>query len=433
MPGATGSHSAWRGLLRAAVAMTGDAATFGRAWLSWNPHPGQERWLRAPRRSVHVLVTGRRWGKSEAAGIQALHHAVFNPGSRQCVLSVTLDQARLSYDVALAMCMRSRLLSALVRRVVQTPFPAMRFRNGSEITVRTAAREGVYLRGHRFDRVVVDEADYVPERLLTDVVPMTLADRAGQLVLISTPSRRRGLVYRELSRGAAGATDVYAQSGATWENPNVSHDYIHSLRERMTSSAWLREVEGVYAADETAVFGWEHVQAAYESADYALPVAAEAGRRYVAGWDLAQHADWTVCCVLDATTRPYRLVHFERFQRQPWPAVAARIRDVHARYSCHQTLIDATGVGDAVLDEVRDVARGLVFTARSKTDLIANLQLTLEKRELVFPFVRELVDELQAYEYDDRELTTDCVMSLALAVWAAGPRARVEFAPGLWS
>jgi hypothetical protein len=200
----------------------------------------------------------------------------------------------------------------------------------------------------------------------------------------------------------------------------------------MTAAAWQREVEGVYADDDAAVFGWAHIQAAYEAADWALPLPPDAKRRFVAGWDLAKAEDWSVCCVLDATERPHKLAYFERFQRLPWPAVAARIREVHQRYGCHQTLIDATGVGAAVLDEVRDVAQGYVFTGRSKVDLLTNLQVALEKRELCFPFVRELVDELQSYAWDDKALTTDCVMALALASWAAGPRAGVEFAPSIW-
>lgn len=261
---------------------------------------------------------------------------------------------------------------------------------------------------------------------------MTLADVGGQLVLISTPRARRGLVYRELQRGLAGDPAVYAQQGATWENPNVDHDYIRSLRDRMTASAWQREVEGVYADDDAAVFGWQHIQAAYEAADWTLPLPPDAKKRFVCGADLAKSEDHTVITVLDATSKPYRLAYFERFQRLPWPAVAARIREVHQRYGCHQTLIDATGVGDAVLDEVRDVAQGYVFTQRSKLDLLTNLQVALEKREVQFPFIRELVDELQGYSFDDKALQTDCVMSLALAVWAAGPRGRVEFAPSIW-
>ena len=405
---------------------------FARAFLGWEPHDGQRRWLTAPERSTAVLVTGRRWGKSESCAVQALYYALFRPKTRQGIVSVTLDQARLSFDVALMMVQRQPLLSALVDKVRETPFPLLRFKHGSEITVRTAAREGIYLRGHKFHRCIVDEADYLSEKLINEVVRMTLADVGGQLVLISTPRARRGLVYRELQRGLAGDPAVYAQTGPTFENPNVNREYIESLRDRMTASAWQREVEGVYADDDAAVFGWPHIQAAYEAVDWTLPVDHDRSRRYVCGADLAKAEDWTVITVLDATVKPYRLVYFERFQRQPWPVVAARIREVHQRYGCQQTLLDATGVGDAVLDEVRDVAQGYVFTQRSKLDLLTNLQVALEKREVRFPFIRELVDELQGYSWDDKALTTDCVMSLALAMWAAGPRAMVQWAPSIW-
>lgn len=419
-------------VLSRAARDAGDVLTFCRRWLGWEPHAGQARWLTAPRRPTSVLVTGRRYGKSEVAAVQALHYAVTHPKSRQGIVSVTLDQARLSFDVALMFCQREPLLRVLVERVKETPFPTLRLKHGAEITVRTAAREGIYLRGHKFDRVIVDEADYLSERLIDEVVRMTLADVGGQLVLVSTPRARRGLVYRELQRGLAGVPTVYAQTGPTWENPHVDHEYIRSLRDRMTAAAWQREVEGVYADDDAAVFGWAHIQAAYEEATWTLPEQPQQGKRYCQGVDLAKAEDWTVHTVLDATQKPYRLVAFERYQRQPWPVVAARIREVHRRYGCHQTLIDATGVGDAVLDEVRDVAQGFVFTQRSKLDLLSGLQVALEKRELRFPFVRELVDELQGYAFDDAKLQTDCVMSLALAVWAAGPRGRVEFAPSLW-
>lgn len=409
-----------------------DPLRFARCWLGWRPHDGQRRWLEAPWRQVHVLVTGRRWGKSELAAVQALWYAVTHPRSRQGIVSVTLDQARLSFDVALQFAEREPLVRALVRDVRMTPFPTLRFRTGAEITVRTTAREGVYLRGHKFDRVIVDEADYLPERLIDDVIRMTLADVGGQLVLISTPRARRGLVYRELQRGLSGDERVYAQQGPTWENPNVDHDYIRSLRDRMTEAAWMREVEGQYVDDDAAVFRFDDIRAAYEGASWTLPEEPRPGRRYVQGVDLARDVDWTVHVVLDATTLPYRVVCFERYQRTPYPVVAQRIRELHSRYQCHETLIDATGVGAAVLDEVRDVARGLVLTARTKRDAIVRLQLALEKRQLAFPFVRELVDELAGYAWDDATLQTDIVMALALAVSAAAPPSRVEFAPSLW-
>jgi hypothetical protein len=96
-------------------------------------------------------------------------------------------------------------------------------------------------------------------------------------------------------------------------------------------------------------------------------------------------------------------------------------------------MIDSTGIGEAVLDEVRDVAEGYAFTGRSKVDLLSNLQLVLEHKDIRFPFQRELVDELQNYEWKDDALATDCVMSLALACWAAGPRLQAGYVQGLWN
>ncbi len=399
----------------------GDMLAFCQRWLGWQPHAGQQQWLTAPTRNTAVLVTGRRWGKSEVSAVQALHYAVTRPRTRQGIVSVTLDQARLSFDVALMFCQREPLLRALVDRVKETPFPTLRLKTGSEITVRTAAREGIYLRGHKFHRCIVDEADYLSEKLINEVVRMTLADVGGQLVLISTPRARRGLVYRELQRGLAGDPAVYAQTGPTFENPNVSREYIESLRDRMTASAWQREVEGIYADDDAAVFGWQHIQAAYESADWTLPLPPDPKCRWVAGADLAKSEDHTVITVLDATAKPYRLAHFERFQRMPWPAVEARLRAVAQQYGIRASdmAIDSTGVGAAVLDGVKDVATGFTFTARSKVDLLTNLQVFLERRQLRFPFVRELVDELQSYAWEDKGLSTDTVMSMALACWAA--------------
>lgn len=423
----------WRDQFIEAVRRTTDAVAFARAWLRWEPHEGQVRWLQASERQSNVLVTGRRWGKDEVEAVKTLYAAVFRPKTEHLFASITMDQARIPFDRCVEFIRDQPLLEALLDgEPRQSPFPMLRFRHGSTITARSTAREGIYIRGHRYSRVVLTEADYLNERAVTEAVRFTLADQGGRLVLQTTPRARRGLVYQTLQRGHAGDPNVYAQTGPTFENPHVDHDYISSLREQMTASAWQREVEGVYADDAAAVFGWQHIQAAYDGAGWSLPGKHDPRRRYVAGWDLAKAEDWTVSIVLDATERPYRLVSFERFQRAPWPAVAERIRATHRAYACHQTLIDATGVGAAVLDEVRDVAQGYVFTGRSKTDLLTNLQVSLEKGQLRFPFIRELVDELQTYEWDDKALSTDCVMGLALADWAAGPRGTVDFAPSIW-
>lgn len=372
-----------------------------------------------------------------------LADALLHPGTRHGIVSITLDQARLSWDLAAAIAQENQIIRHLVAKkgIKETPFPTIRFKNGSTITARSTARGGIYIRGHKFHTLRVDEADYIPEKTIDEAIRMTLADIGGELILLTTPKPKRGLVYRELQRGLAGHPTVYAQQGPTFENPNVDHDYIRSLRDRMTASAWAREILGLYSDDDTVAFRWDDIVASYQDADWELnrgPHRDSDGivdRSYVAGWDLAKTTDWTVGTVLDITTVPHKLVHWERFNRRPWPEVAERIRHVHKDYRCYKTLIDATGLGGVVLDLLTDIgAEGFIFNKNSKIELIGNLQLAFEKRTIQAPFIQQLVDELQAYVLDDdEELVTDSVMSLALAEWAAGPRYKVEYAPGLYS
>ena len=404
--------------------LRGNPTQFAQALLGWTAHPKQAEFLRTWRAANRQLLTGRRWGKSEALALDALCYAVFQPNSRQLIASVSVDQARIVWDRILQFAAQSPLIDALVdaRQTKETPFPEFTLKQGALITARATVRGGRYIRGHKFNRAFVDEVEYIDDTVVDEVIRMTLADTGGSLILASTPRKRGGLLWREIQKPNAVVT-----RGSSFDNPHIAHAYIEEQRARMTDAQWRREVLGEFVDDGEAVFGWSHIQAAFQSSDWVMPVAPDAQRFYVAGWDLAKHADYTVGIVLDATTTPFKLVHFDRFNQQPWGATTARIRTVAEQYHA-RTLIDATGIGDVVLDDVGDVAEGLVFTKKSKTDLLANLQVRLEQRQLQFPFVRELVDELQAYEWNDKQLTTDCVMALALAAWNAGPRKPIEIA-----
>lgn len=410
-------------LLADAIRRTKDPVVFAEAWLDVKPHEGQRKWLLAQKPHIAVLVAGRRFGKSLCAAIDTLYYALMNPNSKQAIISVTLDQAQTVFNYIHDFVFGSPILSIFVNRVRHQPFPTIQFKNASIITTRAAARQGLYLRSHGFDRVYADEAEYLSESLLVEVVAMTLADRGGQLLLTTTPKHVRGYVYRLLERGLNGDPTVYAQTGTTFDNPFINREFVETLRDQMPTAVWQREVEGRYVDDSESVFRFDDIQAAYDDVGWTIPEEPILGHKYVQGVDLAKTNDYTVHIILDVTEKPYRIVAFERYQRVPWPAVSARIRELHERYQCRQTVVDATGVGSAVTDELADIAKPFVFTARSKVELITSLQVALEKRQLRFPFIRDLVDELHAYRYRDEGLVTDTVMALGLALRAAGQAA----------
>lgn len=121
------------------------------------------------------------------------------------------------------------------------------------------------------------------------------------------------------------------------------------------------------------------------------------------------------------------MVAFERFQRE-WKDVYLAIRKRKQEYG-GEVLIDATGLGDVVLSELKDIkAQGFNFGERggkAKSELIANLQQAHALSHIAYPYIEQtgdqgevwtLQDELRCFYWDSNQ-ECDAVMALALALW----------------
>ena len=118
-----------------------------------------------------------------------------------------------------------------------------------------------------------------------------------------------------------------------------------------------------------------------------------------------------------------------------------RIKALSDRFNRAIILCDSTGAGEPTLENLRAAgcrAEPYPFTQKSKADLVNNLVLMFEQRQLVLPradLCPELIDELEAFEYSVSENGNvrtsaaggwhdDCVMALGLAAWQVGPNKR---------
>jgi len=159
----------------------------------------------------------------------------------------------------------------------------------------------------------------------------------------------------------------------------------------------------------------------------------------VIGCDVAKHTDWTVLIAMEARTG--RCLAMERFNLLDWPVQRERIAGFVKKWG-GQLVMDATGVGDPVFDDLRREfpdTEGYRITAQSKRELVQGLMMAVEQRRVTWPAAWEvLTAEMRRYEYaagPSGQVTysapagyhDDCVMALALAVW--GCRA-AEVEPG---
>lgn len=400
--------------------------------LGVEPHPGQANWLASSTRPENLLATGNRWGKSYVQAIKILHRAFFrirplhyDACGRYAVVaaSITQDQANIIFNAAARLVRRNTVLSALTSSIKRTPYPELVLGNGAVVTARTTQNRGHYLLGNDYDMFSFDEAAFEtdPEYLINDVIMMRLADRDGILDLISTPNGKNWF-YRRMLELEKNPERGYVQFGDTRENPHISECAIARRVGTLPADRVAQNIEGRFIDSTKTVFSSEDIDHALVESTLEPP---RDGRRYLSGWDLARKETYTVGMTFDVTEKPYRMVAFSRFNKRDWADAVATIRRIRNEYGS-TLVLDATGVGDVVVSNLADLNPvGVIFTPRVKGELLVNLLLMHNRREINYQDIiqREPGERIWSLEQEMREITWDnnnrfdAVMAMALAVW----------------
>lgn len=141
------------------------------------------------------------------------------------------------------------------------------------------------------------------------------------------------------------------------------------------------------------------------------------------GIDLAKSYDYAVIVGL---SKNGKISMIDRWQSD-WGSTKRRIIE---KIGNKPTLIDSTGVGDPIVEEIqsgKSNVEGLKFSASSKQQLMEGLALAIQNQEIIIhPNMTTLIDELEAFEFvytrtgvkysAPEGMHDDCVCALALAV-----------------
>lgn len=409
---------------------------FARDVLGVRLHAGQVEFLSTPAK-VKVACCGRRWGKSYSTSVDLIHFAVMHAETQQFLIAPTHDQAGIIFRYVERM-LRGSAIAELVAKVVYSPFPEIRLQNGAVIRARSAGHDATNVRGHGADRIVMDEAAFIPQAVYETVTPLLANSAYGELVLISTPFGMNHF-YEYWTRGQDGSGEVRSFRFPTSSSPYVTPRYLEQQRREMTQLAYQVEYEAAFAEDQNAVFPWSLIETCLADE---IDVEPQADHRYVLGYDPAKYSDRSGVAVLDITDEPWRVLHTLDISGRDYLTQAAQIETLCRQYHDAPVLLDATS-HDQMLEHLlaKGVrAFGYRFTNESKRELIDGLVLTMERAGLRFPRYPALLDELKYYRYEltasgnvklgaDDAHHDDLVTALALAVHQAKiPQAGILFA-----
>jgi hypothetical protein len=387
-------------------------------------HKGQRRIHRSKKR-FRVVACGRRFGKTLLAVFELLEFALTHPNSNCAWVAPYFRQSKIVYRFIRKVFHKTGKHFIVYKSDTDLRFE---FANGSVIQFFSAENYET-MRGEPYDFVVIDEAadSLRDSKLWTDAIRPALADRRGNALFIGTP-KGRNLFFLLFSRGKDPEyPDWESFHARTADNPYIARAEIEAARKELPEDTVRQEYDAEFLEESAGVF--RRIAAILEGTldpDYQPRY----GHRYVVGWDPAKYSDYSVLFVFDLNTSS--VVWFDRFNQFDYSYQVKRVAAVAKRFHNAFILMDSTGVGDVVLERLREHYNncdGYLLTNPSKKMLIEALQLAIQDVAFKMPDIEVVMAELKQFE---RRMTPsrnviysapdgahdDCVIALAL-VWHA--------------
>ncbi len=422
-----------------------DPAYFAEAVLKVKLHAGQKTWLENATAHENILVTGNRWGKSFVCAVNIIHKAIYKfwpfkhdryRGYRIVTASITQDQAGIIFDTALRLVRESVYHDLLLKKVTMSPYPKMRFVNGATMEARTTQNRGQYLLGQDYDLFIFDEVAFEtdPEYVVEEVIQMRLADRAGRLILESTPNGqnwfcRRAREIHEKKRPG------YLQYGDSRENPFISKVYLEERLKYFSEKRVKQNIMGEFVDSGGEILKGEYIDRALRQNTEIM--APGTNRQWICGWDLARKRTATVGITIEVLDGLVRVVELARFKLFDWTVIIEKIKQRQLRFPGN-LVVDATGLGDVVVEQIKEFnPTSVIFTPKSKAELLTNVELFHAQKKISyerFEFpdgagrIWSFEDELRSARWDDNS-ECDALMALALALWPLRTRSEIAIGP----
>ncbi len=445
-----------------------DPALFSAAVLAFVPYEYQMKFLRETSKRI-VVCAGRQVGKSTMAAARSIWFAITQPRTTTLIVSSTLRQSMLMFE-KIAEFVRS---SPLVKKSVK--YETRRqiiFSNKSKIIALPCGPVGNSIRGYTAHLVILDEAAFVPDEVISNIIFPTLSTTDGTVMMLSTPWDRDHSFYKAFT--SSSWSKYHFPSSA---NPEVKQEFLDEQRNLYGEQRFAQEYLAEFTDDEKSYFPMSLLRpcvhlcgnrstgsaGSLDSCGYCDLVSGRVdpplGYELYAGYDPGGMRDPAALVVVEkcvATTgntlesrraqRVFKVVRMETYlvpysssssdakSNDPYTKFTQRVADIHRRMHFKKLLIDSTGLGGPILEMC--VQEGLPasemkLSSSSKEEILFNLKARLEKQQVILPNDAALLSNLNCieaertrnggYSFDHMSGThDDLAYALALAVWIGG-------------
>lgn len=375
------------------------------------------------------LCIGRQSGKSHLAACAVIMKALQKPNSTIWLISPTYRQSTFMFEKIVTLCKENNI-----------PITTKKSNQNIEITFSITGSKfsalsgdnGDQLRGATLDFLIIDEAAMLDDEVWSKYLRPMTAVYKSQVLFLSTP-KGKNWFYDLYKLGLGDNSDWKSFQASSYEgiicandteDCHPGKDELDQIKAETDDLTWRQEYLAEFLDAGGTVF------TSYTPAPYSDDMEIEEDAVYFVSIDLAKHGDYTVLFVANVETN--EIVYYWRATGLSWESQLARFKEISKRYHNPTIFVDSTGLGDTILERMIEEgldARGIVFSSKSKQQMVQNLAVMLQRKEIQPPNIKEVLDELDRYTFTHSATGQfrysapdgyhdDVVSSLMILAWA---------------
>ncbi len=419
--------------------LSDEPTLFAELLLNFKPFAYQAQLLNDTADRI-IACMGRQTGKTTTISTKAIHYAYTHPATTTLIVSPSLRQSMIMFDKILTFILANPILK---RSVVRKTHTLIKLSTGSQIIALPCSEH--MLRGYTAHLAICDEASFIPEAIITEIIYPMISTTKGTTILLSTPWDKNHFFYKAFLNPAYSAHKIPSK-----ENPLIPPAFLEEMKQTMTQEAYMREYQAEFTEAAASYIQQELIRRCIEKAQQInlepytnIEQNIPAGN-YYAGLDLGKLQDHSALIVIQKTEDHQKVVYAYQFPLQtPYTEVINYLTAANNRFQFKKLYTDQTGLGEPILESLQaaglKTAEGITLTQDTKTELLTHLKLLMEQNQLAISYNKNLCQQIndQQYSYSKNGKLTfdhppnshdDMLWALALAAYAAKTKA----SPKLW-
>lgn len=401
---------------------------FAQKILNFKPFNYQEQLLNDSAKRI-IACMGRQTGKTTTIATKAIHYAYAHKNTTALIISPSLRQSMIMFDKILTFMHSNPYLRRSIVRKTRT---IIQLTTGSTIIALPCSEH--LLRGYSAQLVILDEASFIPENIITEIVYPMLSTTNGTAILLSTPWDKNHFFYKAFLNPQYSTHKIPSS-----ENPLIPQTFLKEMEQNMTTEAYKREYLAEFTEAASSYFPQELIRKCIENAqqinlepftnlEQQIPKA-----QYFAGLDLGKLQDHSALIIIQKENDTLKLVYKHEFPLETnYTEVISTTNRANQQFHLQKLLVDQSGIGEPILEQLQQqgiTVEGETLSQDTKAEILTNLKLTMEQNHLAIPYDRHLCEQIndQQYTYSKNSKLTfthtqgthdDQLWALALAIYA---------------